>query len=116
MNNREKILYLGKFLKAKRKYEYLDQQLKNIKSIDLNAVKTTVPKTMAEKIYDRDKAGDEYLHWLWTIEKLIGDDNILGYVFLLGYSFDEAPKKLGMSKKKFKEEFYRHLNDLVIEK
>lgn len=114
MNNKEKINYLSQYMRTKRKYERIDQQLKGVQSIDLNKVKSTVHKSLAERIHERDQVYQEMMMYYVDIDNLVGDDIVLGYLFILCYPLEDIAKKLNTSKNKIRERLYKSLDQLEI--
>lgn len=115
MNNREKIMYLSRFMRLKRKYERVDQQIKGLKSTDFNQVKTTVHKTLAERIHEKDQLYKEMIKAYHEVDSLVGDDIILGYLFICCYPVENIAKQLHMSKNKVKQQLYERLDKLDVQ-
>ena len=97
MNRKEKQAYLNQYQKALREYKTLKSNLESTHSIDYNHVKSTVHKTLGAKIQEVDEAHKKAIEWYLKINELIGDDIILGYRFLLGYSLEEIAEVLNYS-------------------
>ncbi len=114
MTRKEKIEYLSKYIKAKRKYDCLDTQLKSASSINYDQVKSTFHKSLAERIHDRDRAHEDMIRAYIEIDSLIGDDMILGYLFLLCYPIEDIAKTLNMTKNNVRKQLYNALDKLEI--
>lgn len=101
MNRKEKQAYLSQYQRALREYKTLKSNLESTHSIDYNHVKSTVHKTLGAKIQEVDEAHERShersIEWYLKINELIGDDIILGYRFLLGYSLEEIAEVLNYS-------------------
>lgn len=114
MTKKEKIYYLSRYIKARRKFERIDTKLKNPSSVKYDQVKSTVHKSLAEHIQDRDKAYENMMKAYIEIDSLIGDDLVLSYLFLLSYPIEDIAKTLNMSKKKVRNQLYDSLDKLEI--
>ncbi len=113
-SRKEKIKYLSRFIRARRKYEVLNQQLKSVESIDINKIKSTVHKSMAERIHDKDKAYEKMMMTYIEIDSLIGDNAFLSYLFLLDYSIEDIAKTLNMTKNNVRKQLYNAIDKLEI--
>jgi Sigma-70, region 4. len=67
---------------------------------------------LAERIHDRDKLYDEMVKAYYEIDSLIGDDIILGYLFVCCYPIEDIAKQLDMSVNKVKQQLYERLDRL----
>lgn len=114
MTREEKIKYLSRFIRARRKYEVLNQQLKSVESIDINKIKSTVHKSMAERIHDKDKAYEKMMMTYIEIDSIIGDNAFLSYLFLLDYSIEDIAKVMNVSKTKATNAIFKSLDELEI--
>ena len=113
-SRKDKIKYLSRFIRARRKYEVLNQQLKSVESIDINKIKSTVHKSMAERIHDKDKAYEKMMMTYIEIDSIIGDNAFLSYLFLLDYSIEDIAKVMNVSKTKATNAIFKSLDELDI--
>lgn len=114
MTRKEKIEYLSQYIKARRRFECLDTRLKSASSVGYDQVKSSVHKSLVERIHDRDKAYEDMIIAYIEIDSLIGDDIIMGYLFLLCYPIEDIAKTLNMSKNNVKKQLYNALDRLEI--
>lgn len=114
MNRKEKQAYLNQYQKALREYKTLKSNLESTHSIDYNHVKSTVHKTLGAKIQEVDEAHAKAIEWYLEIDHLIGDDIILGYRFLLGYSLEEIAEVLNYSTQTIRRRIIEGLDRLEI--
>lgn len=114
MNRKEKQAYLNQYQRALKEYKILKSNLESTHSIDYNHVKSTVHKTLGAKIQEVDEAHTRVIEWYLKIDKLIGDDIILGYRFLLGYSLEEIAEVLDYSTPTIKRRIRDSLDRLEI--
>lgn len=114
MTRKEKIECLSQYIKAKRRYDRLDTQLKSAGTVAYDEVKSTVHKSLAERIHDRDIAHEDMMKAYIEVDSLIGDDIVLGYLFLLCYPIEDIAKTLQISQKKVRKEIYSALDKLDI--
>ena len=114
MDIKEKIEYLSQYIKAKRRYDRLDTQLKSAGTFAYDEVKSTIHKSLAERIHDRDIAHKDMMKAYIEVDSLIGDDIILGYLFILCYPIDDIAKTLKMTKKDVRKQFFKSLRNVNI--
>lgn len=92
----------------------LNQQLKSVESIDINKIKSTVHKSMAERIHDKDKAYEKMMMTYIEIDSIIGDNAFLSYLFLLDYSMEDIAKVMSVSKTKATNTIFKFLDEFEI--
>ena len=104
----KKIKYLSKYLKAKEKYLLLDNQSEGVHSVDLNYVKSTTHKSLAEKIYKRDLAFDKMINAYIEISNIILTlpfwyQPLMHNAFIKGYSLKELAQKSNSTESEIKD-------------
>lgn len=116
MNRKEKQAYLNQYQIALREYKTLKSNLESTHSINYDHVKSTVHKTLGSKIQEVEEAHERAIEWYLKIDKLIGNDIILGYRFLLGYSLEEIAEVLNYSTGTIRRRIGDSLDRLEIKK
>ncbi len=104
----DKFNYLNKYLKSKEKYEFLNNSIQGVHSIDFNYVKSSVHKSLINRIYERDIAFwdmvENYIELDKTLSKCpIKHKGILYDVFVNGYSFNEIENRHRIKKSEIKK-------------
>lgn len=90
MNREDKIYYLEKYKRAKERYQELNEKLHDLQSVKYGHIKTTVHKTLAEKISEVDKAFYDKLDAFDVVKTIIDKSsykNIFGYDSMLYAKF-----------------------------
>jgi hypothetical protein len=113
MTKQEKIKYLQKYQRAKNHHEYLVNTLYNTHSVNYG-VKSTVHKSLAERIQEIDIAYEEKLRTYIEIDRIIGGNIVLYYYFLSSYSLYEIAEVLNMDIKAVNKIFNRSIARLDI--
>lgn len=114
MNRQEKIAYLSRFERAFEQFEYLRNEVEGLKSVDLNHVKSSVHKTLTEKIHEKDLAYDNMMKIREEIENICGDDIYLDFHFVLMKSYQEIADIFGYSYSTIRRKILKSLDELEL--
>lgn len=114
MNRQEKIAYLSRFEKAFEHYEYLRNEVEGLKSVDYNHVRSSVHRTLTDKIHEKDLAYNSMMKTRKEIEDICVDNIFLDFRFVLMKSYQEIADILGCSSSTVRKKINKSLDELEI--
>lgn len=115
MNRDDKKAYLKKYERAKERYIMLNEKLKGLKSLDYTVTKSSVHKSLGERIEECDNALNEMLEKMDEIEELLTPyDIVLTYKYVLLKTNDEIADIMHYSTTQIKRRCNQALDKLVI--
>ncbi|MEY8675452.1 hypothetical protein [Thomasclavelia cocleata] len=113
MDRKQKMQYLKQYEQLKNRFEYLNSRINEPNTVHYDRIKSTTHKSLTDRIAERDNA---YIDMMCKKSEfgLLIDDLLLFHKYVLLWSDNKIADEFGMNMKKYKREFNKALDNLVI--